>query len=165
MCKFALKILKSESQLLLLFLYLQEDTINYLMLKAFETTAFLPFGYLVDQWRWDVFSGKIKPENYNKAWWDLRLEPYSLKKTSRLKNDSRISSFSIWFLFRCRIQGVSPPIVRSEKDFDPGAKYHIASDTPYIRFVFQYFLVSIILNETFLYTILFPIAFPFVGTF
>ena len=44
------------------------------MLKAFEITAFLPFGYLVDQWRWDVFSGKIKPENYNEAWWDLRLE-------------------------------------------------------------------------------------------
>ena len=60
--------------------YFQEDTINYLMLKAFEITAFLPFGYLVDQWRWDVFSGKITPENYNKAWWDLRLDSNSLKK-------------------------------------------------------------------------------------
>ena len=63
------------------------------MLKAFEITAFLPFGYLVDQWRWDVFSGKITPENYNKAWWDLRLDSNSLKKAQG-KIRSRLSANS-----------------------------------------------------------------------
>ena len=58
-----------------------EDTINYLMSKAMGTIAFLPYSYLMDQWRWDVFSGKIKPDNYNKAWWDLRsVLPTKVKK-------------------------------------------------------------------------------------
>ncbi|ENN74047.1 hypothetical protein YQE_09338, partial [Dendroctonus ponderosae] len=76
--------------------------------------TFLPFGYLMDLWRWDVFSGKTAPEDYNCKWWELR-EKY---------------------------QGVEPPLDRSEEDFDPGAKYHIISDVPYLRyfisFVIQY---------------------------
>lgn len=67
--------------------------------------TFLPFGYLMDLWRWDVFSGKTAPEDYNCKWWELR-EKY---------------------------QGVEPPLDRSEEDFDPGAKYHIISDVPYLR--------------------------------
>ena len=35
--------------------------------------------------------------------------------------------------FRCKYQGISPPVVRSQDDFDPGAKYHIPGNTPYIR--------------------------------
>ena len=86
--------------------------IGLLMDRALDRVAFLPFGYLVDQWRWKVFSGEIKPEDYNKAWWDLRL----------------------------KYQGIAPPAPRSEKDFDPGAKYHVASNTPYAR----YFLADIL---------------------
>jgi peptidyl-dipeptidase A len=77
-----------------------------LMHKALEKVAFLPFGLMIDKWRWGVFSGKIAPSDYNKAWWDLRLE----------------------------YQGIAPPVARSEADFDAGAKYHIPSNTPYARY-------------------------------
>jgi len=80
--------------------------IGFLLNRALDKVAFLPFGYLVDQWRWKVFSGEIKPEDYNKAWWDLR-EKY---------------------------QGVAPPAPRSEQDFDAGAKYHVPANTPYARY-------------------------------
>jgi peptidyl-dipeptidase A len=83
-----------------------------LMHKALEKIAFLPFGLLIDQWRWKVFSGEITPEQYNQAWWALRL----------------------------KYQGVAPPVPRSEQDFDPGAKYHVAANVPYTR----YFLADIL---------------------
>jgi len=83
-----------------------EGDLGLLMQKALDKIAFLPFGLLIDQWRWDVFSGKIKPEDYNKAWWALRL----------------------------KYQGVAPPVARSENDFDPGAKAHIPGNTPYARY-------------------------------
>ncbi len=86
--------------------------LGLLMHKALEKVAFLPFGLLIDQWRWGVFSGQIKPEDYNKAWWELR-EKY---------------------------QGVTPPVKRTEADFDPASKYHVASNTPYAR----YFLADIL---------------------
>jgi peptidyl-dipeptidase A len=74
--------------------------------KALEKVAFLPFGLLIDQWRWGVFSGKIPPADYNKAWWDLRN----------------------------KYQGVAAPVTRTENDFDPGAKYHVPGNTPYTRY-------------------------------
>ena len=80
--------------------------IGYLLKQAMDKIAFLPFGLLIDKWRWEVFSGQITPEQYNKAWWDLK----------------------------AKYQGVAPPVGRSEADFDPGAKYHIASNTPYVRY-------------------------------
>ena len=85
---------------------------GYLLKMALDKIAFLPFGLLIDKWRWKVFSGEITPEQYNKAWWDLK----------------------------AKYQGVAPPVDRSEADFDPGAKYHIASNTPYAR----YFLARIL---------------------
>jgi peptidyl-dipeptidase A len=86
--------------------------IGYLLRQAMDKIAFLPFGLLIDKWRWEVFSGEVTPEQYNKAWWDLK----------------------------AKYQGVAPPVERSEADFDPGAKYHIASNTPYAR----YFLARIL---------------------
>ena len=77
-----------------------------LLRTALERMAFLPFGLLVDQWRWQVFSGGITPANYNKAWWELKL----------------------------KYQGVAPPSPRGEELFDPGAKYHIPGNTPYARY-------------------------------
>jgi peptidyl-dipeptidase A len=88
-----------------------EADIPILLRRALDKIAFLPFGLLVDKWRWQVFSGEVKPADYNKAWWSLR-EKY---------------------------QGVTPPVDRSEADFDPGAKYHIPSNTAYAR----YFLAAI----------------------
>jgi peptidyl-dipeptidase A len=85
---------------------------GYLLKMALDKVAFLPFGLLIDQWRWKVFSGEITPEEYNKMWWALR----------------------------AKYQGVAPPVGRSEADFDPGAKYHVASNTPYTR----YFLARIL---------------------
>jgi len=86
--------------------------LGLLMQKALEKIAFLPFGLLIDQWRWKVFSGEITPDQYNQAWWALRL----------------------------KYQGIAPPTVRSEEDFDPGAKYHVAANVPYTR----YFLAAIL---------------------
>ncbi len=86
--------------------------INFQMKMALQKIAFLPFGKLIDQWRWDVFSGKIGPEEYNKSWWELRE----------------------------RYQGVSAPVARTEEHFDPGAKYHIPANVPYLR----YFLAHIL---------------------
>ncbi len=80
--------------------------IGLLLDKALEKVAFAPFGVLIDQWRWGVFSGKIKPADYNQAWWELRN----------------------------RYQGVSAPVARSENDFDPGAKYHVPANVPYTRY-------------------------------
>jgi peptidyl-dipeptidase A len=80
--------------------------IGLLMARALEKVAFLPFGLLIDQWRWKVFSGEIAPERYNAGWWDLRL----------------------------KYQGVAPPSARGEVFFDPGAKYHVPDNTPYTRY-------------------------------
>ncbi len=77
-----------------------------LLRGALEKLAFLPFGLLVDQWRWQVFSGAITPGNYNKAWWDLKL----------------------------KYQGVAPSSPRGEEFFDAGAKYHVPANTPYTRY-------------------------------
>ncbi len=86
--------------------------LGLLMQQALDKVAFLPFGLLIDQWRWKVFSGEVTPEHYNQAWWDL-VRKY---------------------------QGVVPPVARSEADFDPGSKYHVAGNVPYTR----YFLAHIL---------------------
>ena len=81
--------------------------INLQMQDALEKIAFLPFGKLIDQWRWDVFSGKTAPEQYNAAWWALR----------------------------AKYQGIAPPTPRNDPDFfDAGAKYHIPANVPYTRY-------------------------------
>ena len=85
------------------------------MKMALDTIAFLPFGYLIDQWRWSVFEGKVKPDEYNTEWWRLRT----------------------------RYQGITPPVERTESDFDPGAKYHIPNDVSYIRFVFVVIVIVV----------------------
>ncbi len=86
----------------------------FLMKHALDKVAFLPFGLLIDQWRWKVFDGEIKAADYDKAWWELKK----------------------------KYQGVAPPVERSEADFDPGAKYHVAANVPYTRYflaaVYQY---------------------------
>ena len=89
-----------------------DDDIGLLLRQALDKIAFLPFGLLVDQWRWNVFSGAIQPGQYNAAWWQLRQQ----------------------------YQGIRAPAPRSEKDFDPGAKYHVPANTPYTR----YFLAHIL---------------------
>ncbi|MEN7342336.1 MAG: M2 family metallopeptidase [Pseudomonadota bacterium] len=89
-----------------------EALINTQMRMALDKIAFLPFGKLIDEWRWRVFSGEIAPENYNAAWWDLRT----------------------------RYQGIQPPVERGEADFDPGAKYHIPANTPYTRYFLAHIL-------------------------
>lgn len=87
-------------------------TINRQMNTALEKIAFLPWGLLVDKWRWDVFSGQVKPEQYNDHWWALRKQ----------------------------YQGVAPPVARAATDFDPGAKYHVPANVPYMR----YFLAAVL---------------------
>ena len=83
-----------------------EATINTQMRMALKKIAFLPFGLMIDRWRWGVFDGSIKPANYNKAWWDLR----------------------------AKYEGIAPPAARGEEFFDAAAKYHVPANTPYTRY-------------------------------
>jgi peptidyl-dipeptidase A len=84
----------------------REAVINRQMQMALEKVAFLPFGKLIDEWRWKVFDGEVSSDHYNAVWWELRRD----------------------------YQGVSPPVARDESDFDPGAKSHIAANVPYMRY-------------------------------
>jgi len=86
--------------------------LGLLLHRALEKVAFLPFGLAVDRWRWEVFSGAIPPSEYNTSWWEVRR----------------------------RYQGIAPPEPRGELEFDPGAKYHVPANVPYIR----YFLAHIL---------------------
>lgn len=88
------------------------NDVDLLLRRALEKVSFLPFGLMVDQWRWQVFSGKVTPDHYNQAWWDLAR----------------------------KYQGIAPPVARSEKDFDPGAKYHVAANVPYARYFLAHLL-------------------------
>lgn len=90
----------------------REAVINQQMKMALSKIAFLPFGRLIDLWRWRVYSGEITPANYNASWWELRRH----------------------------YQGIAPPVARTEADFDPGAKYHIPANTPYMRYFLSYIL-------------------------
>jgi peptidyl-dipeptidase A len=86
--------------------------IGLLLARALEKVAFLPFGLVIDQWRWDVFSGAIAPGAYNQAWWDRRL----------------------------KYQGVAPVTPRGEEFFDPGAKYHVPANYSYTRYFLAHIL-------------------------
>ena len=83
-----------------------DKDIGLLLRQAMDKVAFLPFGLLIDKWRWGVFSGSIKPSGYEAAWNALRLQ----------------------------YQGVAPPVDRDETKFDPGAKYHVPAEVPYTRY-------------------------------
>lgn len=89
-----------------------DGDVDLLMQQALSKVAFVPFGLLVDKWRWQVFDGTLTPETYNDGWWDLR-EQY---------------------------QGIRPPTDRPADAFDPGSKYHVPGNTPYMR----YFLAHIL---------------------
>ncbi|KRZ19553.1 Propionyl-CoA carboxylase alpha chain, mitochondrial [Trichinella pseudospiralis] len=86
--------------------------VNFLLKQALEKVAFLPFGYLVDLWRWNVFRGVYTVDQWNRAWWQLR-------------HDN---------------QGILPAVERPPDSFDPGAKFHVASSTPYIRYFIAHVL-------------------------
>ncbi len=92
----------------------ERATINFQMKRALDGVAFLPFGLLVDKWRWDVFSGRTPPSQYDAHWWELRR----------------------------KYQGVDAAVPRTEDDFDPGAKYHVPANVPYLRYflarIYQY---------------------------
>ena len=86
--------------------------IGLLLARALEKVAFLPFGVVIDQWRWKVFSGEVPPASYSSIWWQLRL----------------------------KYQGVAPASPRGEDTFDPGAKYHVPANTPYTRYFLAHIL-------------------------
>jgi peptidyl-dipeptidase A len=87
------------------------DTLQ-LLRQALDHVAFLPFGITIDKWRWEVFAGRVAPRDYSKRWWELR------------------GSYG----------GVAPPVARDSTTFDPGAKYHVAANVPYMR----YFLAQVL---------------------
>ncbi|KAB2907528.1 MAG: M2 family metallopeptidase [Kofleriaceae bacterium] len=90
----------------------EKAVVDQQMYTALEKIAFLPWGLLVDKWRWEAFSGKITPAQWNDRWWELRRQ----------------------------YQGIVSPVPRAATDFDPGAKYHVPANTPYLR----YFLAAIL---------------------
>jgi len=89
-----------------------DRTITDLLAVALEKVAFLPFGFAIDAWRWRVFAGAVAPEAYNPSWWAMRRD----------------------------LQGIEPPGVRAPTEFDAGAKAHVPSNVPYLR----YFLAHIL---------------------
>ncbi|WP_460821140.1 M2 family metallopeptidase [Lysobacter olei] len=89
-----------------------EALVNAQMRMALAKVSFLPFGLMIDRWRWGVFDGSIKPGDYNKAWWELK----------------------------AKYQGVAPASARGEDFFDPGAKYHVPGNTPYTRYFLAHVL-------------------------
>jgi peptidyl-dipeptidase A len=89
-----------------------EGDLGLLMRQALDKVAFLPFGLLVDQWRWKVFAGEVKPADYNRAWWELRR----------------------------KYQGLAAPDARPADAFDPGAKYHVPANVPYTRYFLAHIL-------------------------
>ena len=84
----------------------EQAVINRQMQMALDSIAFLPFGKLIDEWRWAVFAGEVTPADYNKAWWDMRLA----------------------------YQGIAPAVDRGPEHFDPGAKYHVPGNVSYTRY-------------------------------
>ncbi|WP_115047818.1 M2 family metallopeptidase [Xanthomonas arboricola] len=90
----------------------REALINSQMRMALSKVAFLPFGLMIDRWRWGVFDGSITPEHYNQAWWELK----------------------------AKYQGVAPVTPRGEEFFDAGAKYHVPGNTPYTRYFLAHLL-------------------------
>ncbi len=90
----------------------EQAVINSQMRMALAKVAFLPFGLMIDRWRWGVFDGSITPDHYNAAWWELKRH----------------------------YQGVAPVAARGEEFFDPGAKYHVPGNTPYTRYFLSHIL-------------------------
>jgi len=90
----------------------EQALINSQMRMALAKVSFMPFGLMIDRWRWGVFDGSITPENYNQAWWQLK----------------------------AKYQGVAPATPRGEEFFDPGAKYHVPGNTPYTRYFLSHVL-------------------------
>jgi peptidyl-dipeptidase A len=90
----------------------EQALINSQMRMALAKVSFLPFGLMIDRWRWGVFDGSIKPDQYNKAWWDLK----------------------------AKYQGVAPASPRGEEFFDAAAKYHVPANTPYTRYFLSHIL-------------------------
>ncbi len=84
----------------------EDGDIPFLMKMALDKIAFLPFGLLVDRWRWQVYSGELTPQTYNEGWWKLRGQ----------------------------YQGIAAPGPRPADAFDPGAKYHVPGNVPYTRY-------------------------------
>jgi peptidyl-dipeptidase A len=89
-----------------------EDDVDLLLRAALVKVAFLPFGFVIDRWRWRVFQGEIGPAEYNRTWWEMRR----------------------------RYQGVAPPAPRGEEEFDAGAKYHVPANVPYMRYFLAHIL-------------------------
>ncbi len=80
--------------------------VEYLLRQGLDKVAFLPFGLMIDEWRWKVFSGEVGPSAYNEAWWKMRNQ----------------------------YQGIAAPVARGPNDFDPGSKYHVPANVPYARY-------------------------------
>ncbi len=89
-----------------------DDDLALLLRWALAKVSFLPFGLVLDQWRWKVFDGSVGPGEYNRTYWDLR-RAYG---------------------------GIGPAVPRTEDDFDPGAKYHVPSNVPYTRYFLAHIL-------------------------
>ncbi|EIZ79965.1 peptidyl-dipeptidase A [Novosphingobium sp. Rr 2-17] len=83
-----------------------DKDVGLLLRQAMDKVAFLPFGLMIDRYRWGIFDGSIQPADYNKAWTKMRLD----------------------------YQGITPPSVRPDDAFDAGAKFHIPGNTPYTRY-------------------------------
>jgi len=93
---------------------------NYLMSILLDKVTFLPFGYLMDLYRWEIFDGSTKPEDYQKRWDELRLEyqvkcyetPFSRTPISKKLFFIKPRHFRV--LFRQMIEHLKKPLMLLE---------------------------------------------------
>ncbi|KAL6112857.1 ace2 [Pungitius sinensis] len=100
------KHLKSLALLPLDFVDDSETEINFLLKQALTIVATLPFTYMLEEWRWQVFAGNITKDEWMRRWWEMKRE----------------------------LVGVEEPVPRDETYCDPPALFHVSGDYSFIRY-------------------------------
>ncbi|KAG9486097.1 hypothetical protein GDO78_008918, partial [Eleutherodactylus coqui] len=98
--------LKSLQLLPSSFIETEETKINFLLRQALTIVGTLPFTYMLELWRWRVFSGEIPKDKWMQTWWDMKRE----------------------------MVGVVEPVGHDESYCDPAALFHVANDYSFIRY-------------------------------
>ncbi|XP_075996407.1 angiotensin-converting enzyme 2 [Genypterus blacodes] len=83
-----------------------ETEINFLLKQALTIVATLPFTYMLEEWRWQVFDGNITKDEWMQRWWEMKRE----------------------------MVGVVEPVPRDETYCDPPALFHVSGDYSFIRY-------------------------------
>uniref|UniRef100_A0A8C1ZDQ6 Angiotensin-converting enzyme n=1 Tax=Cyprinus carpio TaxID=7962 RepID=A0A8C1ZDQ6_CYPCA len=83
-----------------------ETDINFLMKQALTIVATLPFTYMLEEWRWQVFKEIIPKDEWMLRWWQMKRD----------------------------LVGVGEAVPRDESYCDPPALFHVSGDYSFIRY-------------------------------